>query len=90
MIPSFVVDVFHRLDVPPCFVHIVVTGLCCRYLLYGLILTSARRISEPFLQFVGKGCGFVLFADRKNAEDAIQAVNGTVIGKQRISMFELP
>ncbi|CAM8885560.1 unnamed protein product [Rhodiola kirilowii] len=31
---------------------------------------------------VGKGCGFVQFAERKNAEDALQKLNGTVIGKQ--------
>ncbi|KAL1336985.1 hypothetical protein HN51_031437 [Arachis hypogaea] len=52
-------------------------------------------LRQPFLQFgevvsvkipVGKGCGFVQFADRKNAEEAIQALNGTVIGKQTVRL----
>ncbi|XP_045833078.1 polyadenylate-binding protein RBP47-like isoform X1 [Trifolium pratense] len=56
---------------------------------------SDEDLRQPFLQFgdvisvkipVGKGCGFVQLADRKNAEDAIQALNGTVIGKQTVRL----
>ncbi|KAK7362663.1 hypothetical protein VNO77_04782 [Canavalia gladiata] len=56
---------------------------------------SDEDLRQPFLQFgevvsvkipVGKGCGFVQFADRKNAEEAIQALNGTVIGKQTVRL----
>ncbi|WVZ23816.1 hypothetical protein V8G54_002360 [Vigna mungo] len=56
---------------------------------------SDEDLRQPFLQFgevvsvkipLGKGCGFVQFADRKNAEDAIQAMNGTVIGKQTVRL----
>ncbi|KAJ7946034.1 Polyadenylate-binding protein [Quillaja saponaria] len=52
-------------------------------------------LRQPFSQFgevisvkipVGKGCGFVQFADRKSAEDAIQGLNGTVIGKQTVRL----
>ncbi|KAK7252050.1 hypothetical protein RIF29_35750 [Crotalaria pallida] len=52
-------------------------------------------LRQPFLQFgevvsvkipVGKGCGFVQFAERKSAEEAIQALNGTVIGKQTVRL----
>ncbi|KAI7744261.1 hypothetical protein M8C21_012269 [Ambrosia artemisiifolia] len=31
---------------------------------------------------IGKGCGFVQFANRNNAEEALQKLNGTTIGKQ--------
>ncbi|KAI6677897.1 hypothetical protein NL676_038693 [Syzygium grande] len=34
----------------------------------------------------GKGCGFVHFADRKNAEVAMQELNGTIIGKQSVRL----
>ncbi|KAK7319842.1 hypothetical protein RJT34_04570 [Clitoria ternatea] len=56
---------------------------------------SDEDLRQPFLQFgevvsvkipVGKGCGFVQFADRKNAEEAIQELNGTVIGKQTVRL----
>lgn len=56
---------------------------------------SDEDLRQPFLKFgdvvsvkipVGKGCGFVQFADRKNAEEAIQALNGTVIGKQTVRL----
>ncbi|KAI3815190.1 hypothetical protein L1987_14850 [Smallanthus sonchifolius] len=41
---------------------------------------------------VGKGCGFVQFSNRSSAEDAIQNMHGTVIGKQtvRISWGKTP
>ncbi|PIA56378.1 hypothetical protein AQUCO_00700594v1 [Aquilegia coerulea] len=35
---------------------------------------------------VGKGCGFVQFANRNTAEEAIQNLNGTVIGKQTVRL----
>ncbi|KAH6834364.1 RNA-binding protein 47B [Perilla frutescens var. hirtella] len=34
----------------------------------------------------GRGCGFVQFAKRGNAEDAIHRLNGTVIGKQKVRL----
>ncbi|OWM83744.1 hypothetical protein CDL15_Pgr004174 [Punica granatum] len=52
-------------------------------------------LRQPFSQFgevvsvkipVGKGCGFVQFANRKSAEDAIQELNGSVIGKQSVRL----
>ncbi|KAI5393100.1 polyadenylate-binding protein RBP47C [Lathyrus oleraceus] len=35
---------------------------------------------------VGKGCGFVQFANRNNAEEALQKLNGTMIGKQTVRL----
>ncbi|KAG0501889.1 hypothetical protein HPP92_001961 [Vanilla planifolia] len=35
---------------------------------------------------VGKQCGFVQFVHRNNAEDALQALNGTVLGKQAVRL----
>ncbi|KAF8405071.1 hypothetical protein HHK36_009968 [Tetracentron sinense] len=34
----------------------------------------------------GKGCGFVQFANRNNAEEALQRLNGTIIGKQTVRL----
>lgn len=34
----------------------------------------------------GKGCGFVQLANRSNAEDAMQGLNGAVIGKQTVRL----
>uniref|UniRef100_A0A7N0SZR6 RRM domain-containing protein n=1 Tax=Kalanchoe fedtschenkoi TaxID=63787 RepID=A0A7N0SZR6_KALFE len=57
--------------------------------------TTEEEIRQPFSQFgeiisvkipVGKGCAFVQFAERSNAEDAIQGLNGTVIGKQTVRL----
>uniref|UniRef100_A0A2P2LNC1 RNA-binding protein 47 n=1 Tax=Rhizophora mucronata TaxID=61149 RepID=A0A2P2LNC1_RHIMU len=56
---------------------------------------SDEDLRLPFSEFgevvsvkipLGKGCGFVQFADRKNAEDALQGLNGTVIGKQTVRL----
>ncbi|XP_022947439.1 polyadenylate-binding protein RBP47-like [Cucurbita moschata] len=56
---------------------------------------SDEDLKQPFSKFgeivsvkipIGKGCGFVQFANRKNAEDAIQGLNGTVIGKQIVRL----
>ncbi|KZV37452.1 hypothetical protein F511_24859 [Dorcoceras hygrometricum] len=35
---------------------------------------------------LGKGCGFVQFANRNDAEEAIQRLSGTVIGKQPVRL----
>ncbi|KAK4860376.1 hypothetical protein QYF36_022467 [Acer negundo] len=52
-------------------------------------------LRQPFSQYgeivsvkipVGKGCGFVQFASRDNAEEALQKLNGTVIGKQTVRL----
>uniref|UniRef100_A0A6N2MKC1 Uroporphyrinogen-III synthase n=1 Tax=Salix viminalis TaxID=40686 RepID=A0A6N2MKC1_SALVM len=52
-------------------------------------------LKQPFSQYgeivsvkipVGKGCGFVQFANRNNAEEALQKLNGTVIGKQTVRL----
>jgi RNA recognition motif-containing protein len=50
---------------------------------------------QPFSQFGevvsvkipgGKGCGFVQFANRKDAEEALERLNGTIIGKQTVRL----
>ncbi|KAK9166499.1 hypothetical protein Scep_001690 [Stephania cephalantha] len=52
-------------------------------------------LRQPFSQFgeiasvkipVGKGCGFVQFANRNSAEEALQKLNGTTIGKQTVRL----
>ncbi|XP_010540323.1 PREDICTED: polyadenylate-binding protein RBP47B [Tarenaya hassleriana] len=52
-------------------------------------------LRQPFSQFgevvsvkipLGKGCGFIQLSNRKNAEEAIQKLNGTVIGKNTVRL----
>lgn len=52
-------------------------------------------LRQPFAQYgeiisvkipAGKGCGFVQFANRKSAEDAINSLNGTTIGSQTVRL----
>ncbi|KAL3843497.1 hypothetical protein ACJIZ3_000900 [Penstemon smallii] len=51
-----------------------------------------RQSFTPFGEVVsvkipaGKGCGFVQFVNRSNAEDAIQQLNGSTIGKQTVRL----
>ncbi|KAH0934404.1 hypothetical protein HID58_011521 [Brassica napus] len=56
---------------------------------------TEEDLREPFTQFgevvsvkipVGKGCGFVQLDNRKSADDAIQSLNGTVIGKNTVRL----
>ncbi|GAY46830.1 hypothetical protein CUMW_100020 [Citrus unshiu] len=56
---------------------------------------GARDLRELFSHFgeilsvkihVGKGCGFVQFANRKDAEVALQKLQGTAIGKQTVRL----
>ncbi|EOY14556.1 RNA-binding protein 47C isoform 3 [Theobroma cacao] len=56
---------------------------------------TEEDLRQPFSQYgeivsvkipVGKGCGFVQFANRNNAEEALQKLNGTVIGKQTVRL----
>ncbi|XP_021767656.1 polyadenylate-binding protein RBP47C-like [Chenopodium quinoa] len=52
-------------------------------------------LRQPFSQYgeivsvkipVGKGCGFVQFANRGHAEEALNKLNGSVIGKQTVRL----
>ncbi|XP_057974178.1 polyadenylate-binding protein RBP47-like [Malania oleifera] len=52
-------------------------------------------LRQPFTQYgevvsvkipSGKGCGFVQFANRNDAEEALQKLNGTIIGKQTVRL----
>lgn len=52
-------------------------------------------LRQPFSQYgeivsvkipTGKGCGFVQFSNRNNAEEALQKLNGTAIGKQTVRL----
>ncbi|PRQ37904.1 putative nucleotide-binding alpha-beta plait domain-containing protein [Rosa chinensis] len=65
------------------------------YLLEGLILMSMRKTSRSHVLNlvklslkipVGKACGFVQFANRKDAENAMNMLNATVIGKQTVRL----
>ncbi|CAN0878963.1 Polyadenylate-binding protein RBP47 [Linum grandiflorum] len=56
---------------------------------------TEEDLRQPFSEFgdvvsvkipVGKGCGFVQFANRKDAEEALQGLNGTVVGKQTVRL----
>ncbi|XP_076901746.1 polyadenylate-binding protein RBP47C'-like [Bidens hawaiensis] len=56
---------------------------------------SDEDLKQPFSQYgdivsvkipTGKGCGFVQFANRNNAEEALQKLNGTTIGKQTVRL----
>ncbi|XP_075511500.1 polyadenylate-binding protein RBP47-like isoform X1 [Primulina tabacum] len=53
------------------------------------------ELRQPFLEYgeiisvkipVGKGCGFVQFASRNEAETALEKLNGTTIGKQTVRL----
>ncbi|CAN8288604.1 unnamed protein product [Cochlearia groenlandica] len=52
-------------------------------------------LRQPFSEYgeiisvkipVGKGCGFVQFVSRPNAEEALEKLNGSVIGKQTVRL----
>ncbi|KAJ0527317.1 putative RNA recognition motif domain, nucleotide-binding alpha-beta plait domain superfamily [Helianthus annuus] len=56
---------------------------------------SDEDLRQPFIEYgeiisvkipAGKGCGFVQFANRANAEEALQKLNGTTIGKQTVRL----
>jgi len=56
---------------------------------------TEEDLMQPFSDFgevvsvkipVGKGCGFVQFANRQSAEEAIGNLNGTVIGKNTVRL----
>ncbi|KAK8585041.1 hypothetical protein V6N13_138982 [Hibiscus sabdariffa] len=56
---------------------------------------TEEDLRQPFSQYgeivsvkipVGKGCGFIQFASRNNAEEALQELNGTIIGKQTVRL----
>ncbi|KAH1057842.1 hypothetical protein J1N35_035907 [Gossypium stocksii] len=56
---------------------------------------TEEDLRQPFSQYgelvsvkipVGKGCGFVRFANRNNAEEALQKLNETNIGKQTVRL----
>ncbi|CAL5204654.1 unnamed protein product [Lathyrus oleraceus] len=56
---------------------------------------TAEDLRQPFSQYgeivsvkipVGKGCGFVQFANRNNAEEALQKLNGATVGKQTVRL----
>ncbi|GAA0160333.1 hypothetical protein LIER_16913 [Lithospermum erythrorhizon] len=56
---------------------------------------SDEDLRQPFSNYgeivsvkipIGRGCGFVQFANRSDAEEALQKLNGTVIGKQSVRL----
>lgn len=56
---------------------------------------SDEDLRQPFTEYgeilsvkipIGKGCGFVQFANRNDAEEALQKLNGTAIGKQTVRL----
>ncbi|CAH9111234.1 unnamed protein product [Cuscuta epithymum] len=56
---------------------------------------SDEDLRQPFLQYgeivsvkipLGKGCGFVQYAQRNDAEEALQKLKGLVIGKQTVRL----
>ncbi|KFK36144.1 hypothetical protein AALP_AA4G083000 [Arabis alpina] len=56
---------------------------------------SDEDLRQPFANYgeivsvkipVGKGCGFVQFVSRPDAEEALEKLNGTVIGKQTVRL----
>ncbi|CAI9777787.1 unnamed protein product [Fraxinus pennsylvanica] len=56
---------------------------------------SEEDLRQPFVQYgeilsvkipVGKGCGFVQFANRNDAEEALQKLNGTTIGNKTVRL----
>ncbi|XWS25661.1 hypothetical protein CRYUN_Cryun27aG0086700 [Craigia yunnanensis] len=56
---------------------------------------TEEDLRQPFSQYgeivsvkipVRKGCGFIQFANRNNAEEALQKLNGAVIGKQTLRL----
>ncbi|XVF63992.1 hypothetical protein PTKIN_Ptkin09bG0131500 [Pterospermum kingtungense] len=56
---------------------------------------TEEELRQPFSQYGeivsvkiphGKACGFVQFASRNNAEEALQKLNGAVIGKQTVRL----
>ncbi|KAF6150697.1 hypothetical protein GIB67_020780, partial [Kingdonia uniflora] len=65
------------------------------FLLEGLTPVTDEDLRRQFSKFgkivsvkipVGKGCGFVQFATKSNAEEALQGMNGTTIGKNTIHL----
>ncbi|KFK31830.1 hypothetical protein AALP_AA6G163800 [Arabis alpina] len=56
---------------------------------------SDEDLREPFAKFgeitsvkipIGKGCGFIQFVNRGDAEEALEKLNGSVIGKQTVRL----
>ncbi|KAI4366415.1 hypothetical protein MLD38_022296 [Melastoma candidum] len=56
---------------------------------------SDEDLRQPFSQYgeivsvkipMNKGCGFIQFANRNDAEEALQKLNGTTIGKQSVRL----
>ncbi|KAF6136658.1 hypothetical protein GIB67_016114 [Kingdonia uniflora] len=65
------------------------------FLLEGLMAVIDEDLRKQFSEFgkivsvkipIGKGCGFVQFATKSNAEEALQGMNGTTIGKNTVRL----